>query len=103
MIVSSIHHNYASLFAALLVDFKVLGVSPRLLPLDESPYSGPQVSIRVMGLSVGRLYFHVSPLTYDEYEARFEASLNDIFFARPLNQAGGKKTQLVYWPLISQF
>lgn len=76
--------------AALLVDFNVIGGPPRLLPLAESPYNGPQISIRVTGSIVGRLNFHILPLTYDEYEARFQdVSLNDIFFERPLNAAGG--------------
>lgn len=76
---------------ALLVDFKVIGGSPRLLPLAESPNSGPQISIGVTGTSVGRLHFRILALTYDEYEARFpDVDLNDIFFTRPLNAAGGK-------------
>lgn len=68
----------------------MLGDSPRLLPLMESPNSGPQISFEVIGSPVGKLSFHIIPLTYTEYMAMFpQVNLNEIFFARPLNEAGG--------------
>ena len=77
--------------AALIVDFKVLGNSPRILQLAEPPFDAPQISIQVIGSSVGTLTFHILPLTYDEYEARIpDVDLDDIFPTRPLNPAGGK-------------
>lgn len=76
--------------AALLVDFKVLRGSPRLLPLTESPYNGPQISIGVIGSSVGTLQFRILPLTYNEYGTRFpDVDLNNIFSTVPPNPAGG--------------
>ena len=77
--------------AALLVDFKGLGGYPRLLSLAESPYSGPQISIEVIGSSVGTLHFNILPLSYYEFETRFsDVNLNDIFsIVPPPNSAGG--------------
>ena len=90
-------HDYISInpflyviHAVLIVDFKVLDISPRILQLAESSIGVPQIGIELNGSSVGTLYFHVLPLTYDEYEARFpDIDLDDIFQARPLNPAGG--------------
>jgi hypothetical protein len=84
----------------LVVDFKVLNNSPRVLQLTESPpatsgttttdHDAPQISIELTGSSVGTLTFHILPLTYDEYEARYpHIDLDDIFPIRPLNPAGG--------------
>ena len=81
---------YTFIHAALIVDFKVLSISPRRLQLAESPSDVPQISIELIGSSVGTLTFHILPLTYDEYEARYpHIDLDDIFPIRPLNPAGG--------------
>ena len=78
------------MYAALIADFKVLGSSSRILQFAESATDVPQISIEVIGSSVETLTFHVLPLTYDEYEARFpDVDLDDIFPTRPLNPAGG--------------
>ncbi len=79
------------IFAALLVDFKVIGEYSRLLTLVESPNSGPQISIEVIGSSIETLYFIILPLTYNEYEARFpDVDLKDIFSTVPPSfPAGG--------------
>ena len=76
--------------AALIADFKVLNISPRILQLTESSTDVPQISIELTGSSVGILTFHILPLTYDEYEARYpHIDLDDVFPIRPLNPAGG--------------
>ena len=79
-------------FAALIVDFRGLGEYSRLLTLAESPNSGPQISIEVIGSSIETLYFIILPLTYNEYEAMFpDVDLKDIFSTvPPSNPAGGK-------------
>ena len=84
--------------AALFVDFKVLDdpLTPgggvfRTIILQEFPVISDVISIEISGGdSIGPVPFHVLPLTYDEYEARFpNMNLDNIFPSRPLDPAGG--------------
>ena len=86
--------------SALSVDFKVLDdpqspgdVSSRVIFLKESsPSTSSVISIEVSGgESIAPIPFHLLPLTYDEFEARYpDLKLNDLFPNRPLDPAGGK-------------
>ena len=84
--------------SALTVNFKVLDDplaagddSSRVIFLQEASTSNSVISIEVSGSeSVAPIPFHISPLTYDEYEARFPSmNLNNLFPSRPIDPAGG--------------
>ena len=85
--------------SALLVDFEVLddlqspgAGSSRVVFLPEAPTTSSVISIEVSGGdTVAPIPFHILPLTYDEFEARYSTTtLNNLFPMRPIDPAGGK-------------
>ena len=87
--------------SALSIDFQVLDDDPqspgagssRVVLLPEAPTTSSVISIEVSSSdTVAPIPFHVLPLTYDEFEARYpNVDLDDLFPVRPLDPAGGKQ------------
>ena len=66
--------------------------SSRVVFLPEAPTTSSVISIEVSGGdTVAPIPFHILPLTYDEFEARYpNTDLSDLFPMRPLDPAGGE-------------
>ena len=88
---------------ALYVNFKAFegpndDVPSRIVSIDESQFTDtePTISIEITGGdSIGEIPFHILPLTYDQYEARFpNADLDNVFPSRPPDPAGGGSSNL---------